>query len=57
MDRSEIRGFRTFAHSRSSTNSPLFSSLEELRDKLTELLGKSSNIVEVLLKVDSDRAR
>ncbi|XP_011331058.1 serine/threonine-protein phosphatase 2A 55 kDa regulatory subunit B alpha isoform isoform X1 [Ooceraea biroi] len=37
MDRSELRGSRTFTPSR--RNAPLFSSLEELHDKLTELLG------------------
>lgn len=59
MDRQlEIHGFSTLAHSRRSTNSPLFSSLEELRDKLTELLGKSFNLSlrrgRKLLKVYSD---
>lgn len=35
--------FRTLAQSQRNMNSPLFSSLEELHDKLTELLGKSFN--------------
>lgn len=42
MDRSEIRLSKTFTYLR--RNTPLFSSLEELHDKLTELLGKYFNI-------------
>lgn len=43
MNRSEIRVSKTLTQLR--RNTPLFSSLEELHDKLTELLGKGFNII------------